>query len=172
MVLNALLSVLYVEASSQVQQIIQPIVCQKCKMGKATWGITGISHEWIMLLCTVCRQQSNSHTLRKLSGRCIKCTRCAIFGLYKPIHCKAHRDAGDTDLIHAKCSFPGCIRTQPTWGEAHKEARYCRQHRLPNHMFLTKRTCKQAGCLKSPSYGLAGERTCNRPAPRATRRPS
>jgi hypothetical protein len=157
MVLNAVCSIFVADSSSQVQQIPQPVMCQKCKIGRATWGIAGLSEEWIMTLCTVCSQQSSSDNIKKLHGRCTKCTRCAIFGHYKAEHCKAHMEDGDTDLIHTKCSFLGCTRTQPAWGDEHNDARFCREHRQASHIFLTKRTCKHPGCQKSPSFGLAGE---------------
>ena len=157
MVLNTLSSIFFADASSQIQPVPQTTMCQKCKLGRATWGIAGLSEEWIMMLCTICSQHSSSDNMKKLHGRCTKCTRCAIFGGHKAVHCKAHMEAGDVDLIHPRCSFPGCARTQPAWGDEHKLARFCREHRQESHVFLTKRRCKHAGCNKSPSFGLAGQ---------------
>ena len=155
-VLNAFSSMILTGATTQVQQIPQPTICHKCKIGKATWGIPGLSDEWVLLLCSVCGQQGRAPNILKLNGRCTKCVRTAIFGIYKAVHCRGHLEPGETDLIHSKCSFPGCTRTQPAWGDEQKDSKFCRQHKQPSHIFLNKRSCKHAGCLKSPSFGLAG----------------
>ena len=156
MILNALSSIFFTNTSTVTSEITQIVICEKCKVGRATWGIPGLSKEWIMKICTACSRHTRNTNLQKLNGRCIKCTHSAIFGTSKALHCREHMEAGDIDRVHPKCSFHGCSRTQPAWGDEHGVARFCREHKLPRHIFLNKRTCKHPGCPRTPSFGCAG----------------
>eukprot|EP00960_Hanusia_phi_P033566 750516-Hanusia_phi.AAC.1 len=132
-------------------------------MRQAKWGLEGKDREWKEKLCKVCVDSLHCDAT-SLHGRCLQCTRSAVFGQpasmrskplslrSPPTHCKLHRLEGEVDVVHAVCEVVGCNK-QSVYGEDGESPMRCSQHKEQGDTSFGKKTCKQPGCPRTPSFG-------------------
>jgi len=73
----------------------------------------------------------------------------------KPIFCYDHKAQTDINLISKKCET--CKKELAIYGLEGGTMQFCRAHMDPNmHIYLVRRRCEYAGCIKLPSFNLKG----------------
>ena len=88
--------------------------------------------------------------------KCELCSDKAVYGIDHLAHCKDHRKAGETDLKHKKCEYPGC-KKRPSHGDPiTKKACHCANHSLGIEINVVSKRCIFPDCGRVCTYGIPG----------------
>ena len=87
------------------------------------------------------------------------CPRHATIALpgQRPRHCKAHKTAGEVNVVRRLCAERGCGR-RPSFAVLGERARHCGVHKKAGEVDVVHRKCAAPGCRREPLFAVLGER--------------